>query len=162
METFTGYIYKLTGSCGKVYIGSTVDKEGREKKHNSNTNHTNSKLLLKPLVFDVIDTREYRLIRTLRLVEQFYLDNINNINSIRAYTNTKKAKKKYYLENKIKIGKYHKLYRERNKEKMREKRENNKEKLREYQKLYVERNKEKLREYNREYQRLYRERKKDN
>jgi hypothetical protein len=149
METFTGYIYKLTGACGKVYIGSTVDTVEREKQHKKPSNTcTNSKLLLKPIEFDIIDTREYILIKSLRLVEQFYLDNINNINSNRAYSNKKikkKLRKKYYLANKGKSREYY----ENNKEKLREY-------SREYQRLYKERNKEKIREY----QRLYRERRK--
>ena len=85
MKTFNGYIYKLTGSCGKVYIGSTVDPVEREKAHNRKSNSCSSKLLLKPLKFEIIDTREYRLIRTHELQEQYYCDNINSINSNRAY-----------------------------------------------------------------------------
>jgi hypothetical protein len=62
---------------------------------NLNQMNCNSRLLLKPILDEIIDTREYILIKSLRLVEQFYLDNINNINSKRAYTNYKKYQKKY-------------------------------------------------------------------
>jgi hypothetical protein len=142
METFRGYIYKLTGSCGKVYIGSTIRKELREKQHNSKSNNTSSKLLLKPMVFEVIDTRDYILIKSLRLVEQFYLENINNINCKRAYTQRRKRKnnKEYQIlyreKNKEKLSEYNRLYIERNKEKYKE-----------YHRLYIERNKEKYKDY---------------
>ena len=125
--TFTGYIYKITGACGLIYIGSTVDLEKRKWKHNSNTyNSTCSKLLKKPLQFDIIDTREYKLMRTLCLVEQFYLDNTNTINQNRAYTNErslgylliKRAKgRNYYYENKQKINKKTRENYQKNKEK---------------------------------------------
>jgi len=133
--TFTGYIYKLTGACGKVYIGSTVDFDNRKSKHNCKANNCSSRLLLKPIIGEIIDTREYILIKSLRLVEQFYLDNINNINSRRAYTNKKKASKKYYEENKEKISIIQKKYREENKEKKKE-----------INKKYREENKEKIKE----------------
>jgi len=159
--TFTGYIYKLTGACGKVYIGSTADYDSRLICHKSKSNGTNSRLLLKPIIDEIIDTREYILTKTLRLVEQFYLDNINNINSQRAYTNIKKARKKYYQENKEKINEYQKQWRERNPEKVKEKnkikeqrmKEKDPEKYRkdhnERNKLYRERHPEKVREQQR-------------
>jgi hypothetical protein len=133
--TFTGYIYKLTGACGKVYIGSTADFDSRVLYHKSKSNGCNSRLLLKPILDEIIDTREYILIKSLRLVEQFYLDNINNINSRRAYTNKKKYQKKYYEENKKKILEYQKNYNEENKE---------------YKKQYSEKNKEKNKKYREE------------
>ena len=85
METFTGYIYKLTGSCGKVYIGSTDDPLEREKAHNRKSNSCSSKLLLKPLKFEILATRQYRQIKKHELHEQYYSDNINSIHSKRAY-----------------------------------------------------------------------------
>jgi hypothetical protein len=133
--TFTGYIYKLTGACGKVYIGSTNDFDNRISQHNSKYNNCNSKLLLKPILDEVIDTRQYILIKSLRLVEQFYLDTINNINSKRAYTNYKKYQKKYREENKEKIKELGKQWREENKEKKKEK-----------DKKFYEENREKIRE----------------
>lgn len=102
--TFTGYVYKITGACNLVYIGSTVDMRTRKSAHKNRTkkiNYCSSRLLLKPLQFEIIDTREYKLLRTLRLVEQFYLDNTNTINQRRAYTNYKsfnyKQKRKQYM-----------------------------------------------------------------
>ena len=51
--TFTGYIYKLTGACGKVYIGSTADYDSRLICHKSKSNGTNSRLLLKPIIDEI-------------------------------------------------------------------------------------------------------------
>jgi len=157
--TFTGYIYKLTGACGKVYIGSTVDFQNRKYGHNCKANDCNSRLLLKPIVDEIIDTREYILTKTLRLVEQFYLDNINNINCRRAYTNHKKASKKYqkqYRErNIVKIKEYQNQYYEENKEKKRENNkkyyEENKEKETERNRKYKEENRVKYKEYHKNY-----------
>lgn len=102
---FIGVIYKITGSCGKVYIGSTVDCKRREINHIYGC-RSNSRLLLKPLTFEVIDTREYKLKKTLLLVEQFFIDTIDNVNGQRAYTNTKirreikrEKNRKHYLNN---------------------------------------------------------------
>lgn len=84
--TFIGYIYKITGSCNKVYIGSTTNFNNRKRCHNKKVLTSNSKLLVKPTIFEVIDTREYKLTKTLRLVEQWFLDTIENVNGQRAYT----------------------------------------------------------------------------
>tara|TARA_R110001606_G_scaffold397295_1_gene573370 strand:- start:128 stop:889 length:762 start_codon:yes stop_codon:yes gene_type:complete len=63
---------------------------------------------------------------------------------------------------------YNKLYRERNKDKMKEWCERNKEKIKEYDKAYKERNKEKIKEYdkerygkNKEYYKSYRQKNKE-
>jgi hypothetical protein len=149
--TFTGYIYKLTGACGKVYIGSTADFDSRVLYHKSKSNGCNSRLLLKPILDEIIDTREYILIKSLRLVEQFYLDNINNINSRRAYTNKKKYQKKYYEENKKKILEYQKQWRKRNPEKVKEMNKIKEQKMK-------EKDPEKYRKDNNERSKLYRQR----
>jgi hypothetical protein len=159
METFTGYIYKLTGSCGRVYIGSTVDTVKREVEHNCKSNGCSSKLLLKPLKFDIIDTRQYRLIRTLELVEQYYLDSINNINQRRAYVNrnkgNKKNQKRWRDENKEKIRKKNKDFKKKNpdyyKEYFIKYYEENKDKIKEQNKTYREENKELISKKNRKY-----------
>ena len=105
-KVFTGYIYKMTGSCGKVYIGSTKNISSRKASHKDKNNKTRSNLLLKPVVFDIIDTRQYRLRKTLRLVEQYFIDNINNINDKRAYTNYNKYHNRYNKNNREKYNKY--------------------------------------------------------
>ena len=122
--TFIGYIYKITGTCGRVYIGSTTNFEQRIGKHNSTTNMCSSKLLKKPLQYEIIDTRKYKLIKTLYLVEQFYLDNNNTVNQIRAYSNLfiqRKQRKQYRINNKEKRNEKSKIYRENNREKLNEK-----------------------------------------
>jgi len=97
--TFTGYVYKITGACGLVYIGSTNNIISRKSTHKTTKNNTSySKLLKKPLKFDIIDTREYKLMKTLHLMEQFYLDNNNTINQRRAYTNKRSL---WYLKRRL-------------------------------------------------------------
>jgi len=117
--TFTGYIYKITGACGLVYIGSTVDKITRKSQHKTDKNNScSSRLLLKPLQFEIIDTREYTLVKTLQLMEQFYLDNTNTINQRRAYTNNKKYMRNYREINSEKLRCQDREYRENNKERI--------------------------------------------
>lgn len=83
---FEGVIYKITGICGKVYIGSTTNYHQRKLNHNTN-NHTASKKLLKPLQFEIIRTDNYNLMKTMYLVEQYYIDIYKCVNKIRAYHN---------------------------------------------------------------------------
>lgn len=154
--TFTGYIYKITGSCGLVYIGSTTDIGNRMSNHNIG-NASNSKLLKKPLHFKIIDTREYKLNKTLRLVEQFFLDNNKTVNQQRAYRNKnsniyflqeKERCKIYYQNNKDKVRETKRIYREKNKEKNleyhRKYYQNNREKVLERTSKYNQKNKEKI------------------
>ena len=117
--TFTGYVYKITGACGLVYIGSTIDFKRRKCIHNSNNSRCSSKLLKKPLHFDIIDTREYTLIKTLKLMEQFYLDNNNTINQKRAYTNYKSLA--YLLIDRTRSINYYKKNKEKISQKQKEK-----------------------------------------
>ena len=85
--TFIGYIYKLTGSCGNVYIGSTKNYYQRKFAHNTNYNTSSSKNLKKPLQFEVIRKDEYKLVKTMYLVEQYYIDIHKCVNNNRAYIN---------------------------------------------------------------------------
>jgi len=139
---FTGYIYKITGACGLIYIGSTTNMKNRKYPHNSTANVCSSKLLKKPLQFVIIDTRKYKLMKTLYLVEQFYLDNNNTINQVRAYTNYKSLG--YLLRKKIKDRNYY----NKNKEKLLEKSKiyynKNREKKNEKGNIYYNKNKEKI------------------
>ena len=119
--TFTGYVYKITGACGLIYIGSTRNYNERKNYHKRNKNNSStSRLLKKPLQFDIIDTREYKLMKTLHLIEQFYLDNNNTINQKRAYTNKKKRRTLYRSLNREKIRYQERLRRENNKEKIKQ------------------------------------------
>lgn len=94
---FIGIIYKITGSCGKVYVGSTRNYKNRVEQHNDNKNNKSfSRKLKKPLVFEIIRQDEYKLTRTMHLVEQYYIDNIDCVNKLRAYT---KLDKKIYNKN---------------------------------------------------------------
>ena len=83
---FIGYIYKITGACGKVYIGSTTNYKKRISSHKSSSNTTSSKFLEKPLVFEIKKQDEYINRDYMRSLEQFYIDNaINCVNTNRAY-----------------------------------------------------------------------------
>ena len=80
-----GIIYKITGACGNVYIGSTTKYRQRKSAHLTHSNGTSSKLLKKPLVFEIIKQEEYIDRNYMRSIEQFYMDNaINCINNNRA------------------------------------------------------------------------------
>ena len=101
--TFIGYIYKLTGSCGNVYIGSTINYYNRRYQHNTSSNKTCSKNLKKPLQFEVIRKDEYKLVKTMHLVEQYYIDMYKCVNKKRAYTNPfirENLRKECYEKNK--------------------------------------------------------------
>ena len=125
--TFTGYVYKITGACGLVYIGSTIDMENRKYRHIGKNNSCSSKLLKKPLQFDIIDTREYKLVKTLHLVEQFYLDNNNTINQNRAYINERSLG--YLKRRNQKLNQYYYNNKEENKEKSKAYYNKNKDKI---------------------------------
>ena len=123
--TFTGYIYKITGTCGRVYIGSTINFENRKSKHNCKKNNCASRFLTKPLQYEIIDTREYKLVKTLRLVEQFYLDNNNIVNEVRAYSNLELKREQiqqYRINNKELLKELKKQYILKNKEIIKQKR----------------------------------------
>jgi len=109
---FIGYIYKITGACGGVYIGSTVNFKNRIKEHNSKKSTCSSRYLEKPLLFKIIRQDEYILVKTMRLVEQYYMDNTNCVNVLRAYTklNQKKYNKNYRETHKEKMKQYKKDY----------------------------------------------------
>jgi hypothetical protein len=107
---FEGVIYKITGSCGKVYIGSTCDYSKRKYSHHYNTNNTASNKLLKPLQFEKIRTDNYNLIKTMLLLEQYYIDIYKCVNKQRAYHN-KFTLRKYKSE-------YDKYYLQKNKEEL--------------------------------------------
>ena len=108
--TFEGVIYKITGSCGKVYIGSTIDYYNRRHQH-TYCDTSCSKKLKKPLHFEVIRKDGYKLIKTMLLVEQYYINIYKCVNMRRAYTNPfireklrKEINKANYQKNKQKIN----------------------------------------------------------
>ena len=91
---FKGHIYEVTGKCGNKYIGSTLNFKTRQYCHLSKGEISNSKLLEKPLTFKIIRTDSYKLLKTMNLVEQFYIDSTPNcINKKRSYVSEEKKKK---------------------------------------------------------------------
>lgn len=93
MDEFVGVIYRIIGSCVNVYIGSSQNYTSRKKQHLREVGeNSNSKLLKKPLRFEIIRHDIYKLEKTMQLVEQYYLDNEVNINTNRAYNNDKTRK----------------------------------------------------------------------
>jgi hypothetical protein len=166
---FIGIIYKITGACGKVYIGSSTKYKKRIVKHNySKTNKSSSKLLEKPLVFEIIRQDEYKLIRTMRLVEQYYIDNIDCINIQRAFLGAKKKKekelennRKYRETHKEEIAEYKKKYHETHREEERKKAidyyHNNIEAKRVQSRENYQKNKEKEKERARKYRETHKE-----
>lgn len=107
---FKGYIYEVTGKCGKKYIGSTLNFKNRQYSHASKREFSNSRKLEKPLTFRLIREDSYLLLKTMYLVEQFYIDTIEGvINKKRSYVSNSKRKQlsrerslKWYHDNKEK------------------------------------------------------------
>ena len=145
--TFQGIIYKITGSCGKVYIGSTTNYYNRRLAHNYKSNETCSKKLKKPIQFEVIRKDEYKLLRTMYLVEQYYIDIYKCVNKKRAYINSfirQNYKKIYYEKNKDSISKNAKEHYQKNKDSICKKQRDiyqNNEDRRNQQKIWYEANK---------------------
>ena len=94
--TFEGIIYKITGSCGNVYIGSTTNFNKRKACHNCKykSNKCYSKCLKLPYQFEIIRKDKYKLIKTMYLVEQYYIDTYKCVNKNRAYSNSFIKKKR--------------------------------------------------------------------
>jgi len=156
--TFTGYIYKITGTCGGLYIGSTINIKRRMESHNCKNNNCSTKLLTKPLQYEIIDSREYKLVKTLRLVEQFYLDNNNTVNEVRAYSNLELKREQilqYRINNKELLKELKKQYNFKNKEIIKQKKAisyiKNREKILKQKKEYHIKNREILKKKRKEY-----------
>ena len=169
----TGFdIYRIEG-CN--YIGSSTDLEKRRKSHIKdcfNSNHKNYNLKIYKFIRD--NNIEIKLIsifrrrrnvdylkKTMRLVEQFYIDKYNSINdglnTINSYTNKKKYRKKYLLKNRESIKLRNKQYFSNpiNIEKKKQYRLKNKGRRKEYFKKYHLDNREKRRLHNKLYTRKY-------
>ncbi len=168
---FIGYIYKITGACGGVYIGSTVNPKDRSRSHRTKLGEgTNSKLLIKPLIFTIIRQDEYKLVRTMKLVEQYYIEiTVNCVNERRAFIGEKQKNeeqksrgKKYYQLHKEEKREYDKNYRKINQERIsiRDKEykkkysQSHKEEISKSGKEYREKNKEKIREWHKEFAKI--------
>ena len=165
---FIGYIYKITGACGKVYIGSSVNLTRRIREHNKKQNTSSSKLLEKPLVCEIIRQDEYILMRAMNLVEQFYIDNIDCVNIQRAFLGARLIKvrnarknKKYRDSHREEVreykNKYHETHREEERKKARDYYHNNIEAKRVQSREYYQKNKEKEKERTRKYRETHKE-----
>jgi len=81
---FKGTIYKITGSCGRVYIGSTKNPKIRFNCHSKKYTRA-GQLLEHPLRFELIREDNYKFKSNLLLVEQFYINNNDTINKNKAF-----------------------------------------------------------------------------
>ena len=109
-------------TTGQRYIGSTIDYKSRKNNHKSNK-RTESKNIIKNNNYKINILEEfycnYELSRLLK--EQYYLDNLENINKNKAFIISKKKWNiEYYKINKNKIKLYTKKYEEENKQKIKE------------------------------------------
>jgi len=121
-------------TTGERYIGSTTNFLKRKSLHKKNNNDCESKNIIKNnnYKFNILEefNCNYKLSKALK--EQYYLDNLENINKNRALQLShikkkydrdykKNYNKKWYIKNKNKIKLYTKKYEEENKEKIKEK-----------------------------------------
>ena len=124
------------------YIGSTIDYKSRKNNHKIIKNETESKNIIKNNNYKINILEEfycnYELSRLLK--EQYYLDNLENINKNRALS-LLNAKRKYNRE-------YLKIWR---KNRTKEQNEKIKEYGRNYVKIYYQKNKERIKEISNKY-----------
>ena len=165
-------IYEIRcNMTNKIYYGSTIQYYlcDRLKQHKSNFKRwlkdNNSGYCSS---FEIIKNGDYKIILVenfeckskdeLRQREQHYIDNNECINKISSYLTEERKKEKHrernkkrYYENKDKIKKYYKQYREDNKDKIKEYRkqfrEDNKEIVKEKRRKCYIKNKDKERQY---------------
>ena len=150
-----GYIYKIVIN-DMIYVGSSVNINRRKSEHNGSLNNKhnkkhNNKLYQKCREANVnnielilIEEYEFTDNIQLRQREQYYIDTMKaDLNMDRAYVSE---------EENIDYGK---IYREKKKDKLSEKRklyyEKNIDKINEKKKLYYEENKDKMREKDKNY-----------
>ena len=109
-------------TTGQRYIGSTIDYKNRKSKHKNKKNKTESKNITKNnnYKFNILEEFycNYELSKLLK--EQYYLDNLVNINKQRALNKIKNYTKEYYKINKNKIKLSTKKYEEENKQKIKQ------------------------------------------
>jgi len=135
-----GKIYKLTGSNGLVYYGSTIQPLNKRLiKHKSKSNTTCSKLIC-DMKIELVENYPCNCKRELEMRERWFIKNNECVNShIPCITEEEKKeyKKQYRIDNKEQIKQYH---------------INNKVRKKQYNIDYRENNKEKLNEIGRQYQ----------
>ena len=126
----TAIIYEIIClTTGERYIGSTITKLNvRIFTHKNNLN-CSSKIIINRNNYKVnkLETFKTRFELAILLKEQYYIDNTENINKIRALTLKRQKKiqekdwnKKYRSEHNEKLNQYSRKYRKNNSEKMKE------------------------------------------
>jgi len=123
-----GKIYKLICSeTLNIYYGSTIQPlKRRLKNHKLETNSCESKNFVEPII-ELVEDYACNNELELRKREQYYIDNNECINKIRAYRTEeqrikqkKECDKEYNEKHKERLTKQKKEYREKNKEKKNE------------------------------------------
>ena len=129
-------------TTGERYIGSTINYISRKINHKLIKNETESKNIIKNnnYKFNILEEFycNYELSKLLK--EQYYLDNLENINKNRALS-LSNTKKKYYRD-------YIKIWR---KNRTQDEKEKIKEYGRNYVKIYYQKNKERIKEISNKY-----------
>ena len=96
-------IYEIVCNItGERYIGSTIDSLNRRMTvHNSKNKRCSSKIIIQRGDYNVNELESFNTKFELAqlLKEQYWMDNTENINIQRAFTNQKKRQKKYDTEN---------------------------------------------------------------
>jgi len=136
-----GKIYKLTGSNGLVYYGSTIQPlKGRIYKHKNKYNSTCSKKLTNPKI-ELVENYPCNCRGELEMRERWFIENNEcvNINIARTKEEIDQYNKQYKIDNKEHHKQTDAIYKLKNKE------TRNK-----YSKKYYADNKEKTKEYNKQ------------
>ena len=164
-----GKIYKIiSNQTNDVYYGSTVEPylTNRLSKHRQSYKQWLNKKDKYTTSYEIVKFEDAKIILVetfpcntkyeLLAREQFYIDNSDCVNKLKAYCGVSKIeyhkqyKKKYHEENKEKILKYIKQYYKDNKQKIaqhtKQYNEENKEKISQYKKEYRDKNKLKINE----------------
>ena len=99
-------IYEIVCNItGERYIGSTIDSLNRRMTvHNSKNKRCSSKIIIQRGDYNVNELESFNTKFELAqlLKEQYWMDNTENINKLRAFTNRKKYRKIYNnINNKV-------------------------------------------------------------
>ena len=186
LKDYHFYIIYCKNDANLSYIGKTYDINVREKEHMNNSiyNQYHYKIYQSirenggwdNWIMEEISYQKGLTILESRVIEQILINDLGNLNEIKAYIskedklkNKKQSAKEYYLANKEQVDKYQKEYREAHKEQIQEKKkeyyqvnieqiktkkkeyyETHKEQIAERDKKYCEKNAEKIKEKNAE------------
>ena len=145
-------VYKITCNItGKIYYGSTQRTiASRLKTHETRTNTTESKHIIKNGDYKIEQIKKCFHQRDMKEYEDYCIRNFECIN-VRGAILTKEAQyaliKKWCENNKDKIKSTTAKYRANNKDKIKANNKKNKEKIKIRDKIYYEKNKEYIRNY---------------